>query len=124
MKKLNTLLLLLLLLLFVANGSLFAQNKTDLSGAWTLDVQTDMGSGSPTFILQQDAEGKITGTYAGQLGESQLTGSIKDNVFHIEFSVQGNLVKYDGKVENEVMSGKTEIGTAASGTFTGKRKEK
>ncbi len=82
-----------------------------------------MGSGSPTFVLQQDAEGKITGTYAGQLGETQLTGWIKDNVFHIEFSVQDNLVKYDGKVENEVMSGKMEIGTAASGTFTGKRKE-
>lgn len=120
MKKLSTL---LLLLLFVASGTLFAQNKTDLTGTWILDVQTDMGSGSPTFVLQQDAEGKITGTYAGQLGETQLTGWIKDNVFHIEFSVQDNLVKYDGKVENEVMSGKMEIGTAASGTFTGKRKE-
>lgn len=121
MKKLITL---LLLLLFVASGPLFAQSKTDLTGTWTLDVQTDMGSGSPTFVLQQDDEGKITGTYAGQLGESKLTGTIKDNVFQIEFSVQDNLVKYDGKVENEVMSGKLEIGTAAKGTFTGKRKEK
>lgn len=120
MKKLNTLLLLIL----VASSTLFAQNKTDLSGTWILDVQTDMGSGSPTFVLKQDTEGKITGSYAGQLGETQLTGSIKDNVFHVEFSVQNNLVKYDGMVENEIMSGKLEIGTAASGTFTGKRKEK
>ena len=120
MKKLS---IFFLLALAIGANPLFAQNKTDLTGTWTLDVQTDMGSGSPTFVLQQDAEGKITGTYAGQLGETQLTGSIKDNAFHLEFSVQGNLVEYDGKVENEVMSGKVAIGTAAKGTFTGKRKE-
>ena len=120
MKKLN---FILLVLFFAGSSPLFAQNKTDLTGTWTLNVQTDMGSGTPTFVLKQDAEGKLTGTYAGQLGESELTGSIEENVFHLEFSVQGNLVKYDGKVENGTMSGKMEIGTAAKGTFTGKRKE-
>ncbi len=120
MRKIN---FILFVLFFTGSSPLLAQDKTDLTGTWTLDVQTDMGSGTPTFVLKQDAEGKITGTYEGQLGESEVTGSIKENAFHIEFSVQGNLVKYDGKVENGAMSGNMEIGTAASGTFTGKRKQ-
>ena len=116
--------IILLFLLFAGLNSAFAQNKTDLTGTWVFDVETDMGSGSPTFVLKQDAEGKLTGTYEGQLGETNLTGMVKDSTFHIEFSVQGNLVKYDGKVENDIVSGKVELGTMAKGTFTGKRKEK
>ncbi|GHB62255.1 hypothetical protein [Persicitalea jodogahamensis] len=121
MKKLN--LFLIIAFLLIGSGPLVAQSNTDLTGPWVLDVKTDMGSGTPTFDLKQDAEGKITGTYEGQLGETELKGSIKDETFHIEFSVQGNLVQYDGKVDNGVISGKVEIGTAATGTFTGKRKE-
>ena len=120
MKKLG---IFLLIALFIGANPLFAQNKIDLTGTWALNVETDMGSGTPTFILKQDAEGKITGTYTGQLGDTELTGTIKDSVFHIEFSVQDNLVKYDGEVENESMSGKMEIGAMATGTFTGERKE-
>jgi len=120
MKKLPYFLLVLLCTTGLSLAS-FAQSTTDLTGTWTLDVKTDAGSGTPTFKLTQNAEGKLTGTYEGQLGESAVTGTIKDNVFHIEFSVQGNLIKYDGKIENDTMSGKVELGTMASGTFTGKK---
>lgn len=118
------LLCLLLITLFTAGICLtsWAQSTIDLTGTWTLNVTTDAGSGTPTFVLKQDAGGKLTGTYEGQLGESAVTGTNKENVFHIEFSVQGNLIKYDGKIENDTMSGKVELGTMASGTFTGKRK--
>jgi hypothetical protein len=123
MKKLPYL---LFVILFATSISLtsFAQSTHDLTGTWLLDVKTDAGSGTPTFTLKQDAEGKLTGTYEGQLGESPVTGTIKDNVFHIEFSVQGNLIKYDGKIENDTMSGKVELGTMASGTFTGKKNDR
>jgi hypothetical protein len=114
--------LLFLFLFFISIGPLFAQNTTDLTGAWLLTVETDAGSGTPTFVLKQDAEGNLTGTYAGQLGETEVKGTVKGNEFHIEFSVQDNAVKYDGKVENGTMSGKVAIGTLATGTFTGKRK--
>ena len=117
MKKLT-----FLLLFYVGMGSAFAQNAIDLTGTWLLTVETDAGSGTPTFVLKQDAEGKLTGTYAGQLGETEVKGTLKGDEFHIEFSVQDNAVKYDGKVENEMMSGKLAIGTLATGTFTGKRK--
>ncbi|TDB68031.1 hypothetical protein [Arundinibacter roseus] len=108
--------------LFSAN-SLFAQTHIDLTGGWELNVQTDMGSGSPTFQLKQDAEGNLTGTYEGQLGESEVKGTLKGNVFHIEFSVQDNVIMYDGTVENDALSGKVVLGSMATGTFTGKRKK-
>jgi hypothetical protein len=97
--------------------------KADLTGAWNLDVQTDMGNGNPSFVLQQATDGKITGTYSGQLGEADLTGMIKaDDTFHIEFDVQGNKIEYDGKAEGNKISGKVKLGTMAAGTFSGVKK--
>ena len=32
----------------------------DISGKWTFDVETDLGSGTPTFVFKQDGE-KLTG---------------------------------------------------------------
>lgn len=112
----------LILLLIVGMSPAFAQDKIDLTGTWLLAVETDAGSGTPTFVLKQDAEGNLTGTYAGQLGETEVKGTVKGTEFHIEFTVQDNLIKYDGEVENDAMSGKVELGTMAKGTFTGKRK--
>ena len=111
-------------LLFILAVTLaFSFPKADLTGTWNLTVETDMGSGNPTFVLKQAADGKITGTYTGQLGDSELTGMIKsDDTFHIEFDIQGNKIEYDGKAEGNKISGKVILGTMAAGTFTGMKK--
>lgn len=112
--------LLILILLFVG-FSAQAQNSIDVTGSWTMQVQTDAGSGSPTFVLKQEGE-KITGTYTGQLGESSVTGSLKGNVIHLEFNIQGNLIKYDGTATSTEMEGKVNLAEMATGTFKGKKK--
>jgi hypothetical protein len=113
----------LLLLSILAVTLAFSFPKADLTGTWDLSVETDMGSGNPTFVLKQAPDGKITGTYTGQLGESNLTGLIKaDDTFHIEFDVQGNKIEYDGKAEGNKISGKVKLGTMAAGTFSGVKK--
>jgi hypothetical protein len=82
-----------------------------------------MGSGNPSFALKQDADGKITRTYSGQLSETDLTGMIKaDDTFHIEFDIQRNKIEYDGNADGNKISGKVTLGTMASGTFTGVKK--
>jgi hypothetical protein len=116
-----TKLLFALVLLFTCAGTLQAQDKINVSGSWTMSVETDMGSGSPAFTLKQEGE-KITGTYTGQLGDSQVTGTLKGNVIHLEFSIQGNLITYDGTASSTEMSGKVKLGEMASGTFSGKKK--
>lgn len=102
-----------------------AQTATSLTGQWSFDVQTDQGSGSPTITLKQDGE-KLSGKYTGQLGQADLTGTVKGNAFAFSFSldVQGTTatVTYEGKIEGaNAVSGTVDIGGAARGTFTGKR---
>jgi hypothetical protein len=119
MKNLFTL---IVVLLFAAL-SLSAQ-APNLTGKWVLDVQTDAGSGTPTVTLKQDGE-KLTGHYSGQLGESDLTGSIKGNSFSFAFAgdAQGQQFKvtYTGTAEKDTMKGTVDLGGLASGTFTGKK---
>ncbi len=117
MKSISTLVLFFLFIGF----SVKAQDAVNVTGTWNLTVETDAGSGTPAFVLKQDGE-KITGTYTGQLGEAPLTGTIKGNVIHIEFSVQGNLITYDGKASSTEMDGKVNLAEMATGTFKGKKK--
>lgn len=116
-----TKLLLIFAFIFAWVGTTQAQDNINVTGTWSMSVETDMGSGTPTFNLKQDGE-KITGTYTGQLGDSPVTGTIKGNVIHLEFSIQGNLITYDGTASSTEMSGKVKLAEMASGTFTGKKK--
>jgi hypothetical protein len=43
----------------------------DLTGTWTMNVQTAMGPGTATFALEQEGD-KLTGTYSGALGTAEL----------------------------------------------------
>jgi len=99
--------------------------KTDLTGKWTFNVETNAGSGTPTITLKQEGE-KLTGHYSGQLGEADLTGTIKAQEFTFKFTVdaQGNNLEctYTGTAEGkDSLKGKLNIAGLADGTFTAKR---
>ena len=116
----------LLVVSIVAAGTAFAQNtNSDLSGKWLFTVETSAGSGTPTIALKQDAD-KLTGHYSGQLGESDLSGSMKgrDIVFTFNVDAQGYAIKvtYTGTIEsNDSLKGTVDLGGLAGGTFTAKR---
>ena len=98
---------------------------TNVTGEWAFDVQTDQGGGTPAITFKQDGE-KLTGKYVGQLGNADLTGTLKGNVIHFTFTldVQGQQapVTYDGTVEKNTMKGKLDIGGMVTGTFTATKK--
>src|SRR5262245_49423890 len=111
----------------LANGSIsvFAQAKADLTGKWLFTVVTTAGPGTPTITLKQEGE-MLTGHYSGQLGESDLTGSIKgaELVFKFTVDVQGfKLVcTYTGTVESkDSLKGTVDITNLGNGTFTASR---
>jgi hypothetical protein len=110
----------------VAAVSLAAQGKVDITGKWTFEVQTEAGTGTPTVTFKQDGE-KLTGHYSSaNLGEADLTGTVKgQNVsftFDIDFGGQAARVTYQATVDGkDSMKGTIDIGGLASGTFTGKR---
>jgi hypothetical protein len=106
-------------------ASLSAQAKFDLTGEWVFDVQTDQGSGSPTFVLKQTGE-KLAGRYKGQFGEADLTGTVTGKTLTFSFSAdaQGTpiTITYEGEIEsNAAVKGKVDIAGMATGTFSGKK---
>jgi uncharacterized protein (DUF2147 family) len=103
-------------------------SKVDVTGAWEFSVQTDAGvGGTPTVTIKQDGE-KITGHYSStNLGEADLTGTVKGK--EIAFSFQGQTqgqsvpVTYNGTIDSpSAMSGRMNIAGAVNGTFTAKKK--
>jgi hypothetical protein len=115
--------------LFAATAALVpflavAADAPDVTGTWTMTVETSMGSGNPTFTLTQKGEA-ITGHYKGQFGEAPVTGTIKGNQVALTFtvSVQGVEMKTDyvGTVEGDAMAGKVVFGSFGEGTFKGTR---
>jgi hypothetical protein len=100
-------------------------SAADVTGTWIMAVETSAGSGSPTFILVQKGEA-LSGSYKGQLGEAQVSGTVKGDDVTIEYKVEGQsqtlAVKYSGKTtDGKTMSGKVSLGQLGEGTFTGKK---
>ena len=98
--------------------------KVDVTGAWTLTVQSDAGVSMPAVTFKQAGE-KLTGHYSSMLvGEAELTGSVKNQAieFTVHADVQGTKfdLKFEGTVEKDSMKGTlaTDFG---GGTFTAKR---
>jgi hypothetical protein len=101
------------------------QAPTDVTGKWSFQVQTSLGSGTPTITLKQDGE-KLTGHYSGQLGEADLTGTVKGQSITFTFTanVQGYeiVTTYTGTIEDkDSLKGTARLGDLGDGTFTAKR---
>ena len=101
-----------------------AQAKIDVTGKWAFNVETSAGAGTPSMTFKQDGE-KLTGHYAGQLGESDLTGTVKgaDITFTFNIDAQGTMIKatYTGTADASSMKGKLVIEGLGEGTFTAKK---
>jgi hypothetical protein len=112
------------LVIGLAASALVAQG-VNVTGDWAFTVQTDQGGGNPTITFKQDGE-KLTGRYNGQLGQADLTGTVKGTAIHFTFTIdvqgQNAPVTYDGTVEKDTMKGKMDIAGMVNGTFTATRK--
>jgi hypothetical protein len=97
----------------------------DISGKWTFQVETPLGSGSPTFVFKQTGE-KLTGTYNGAFGTAELTGKVAgdDIEFFFEAMIQDQKAKivYKGKIESpDTMKGSVDFTGLGSGSWTGSK---
>jgi hypothetical protein len=57
-----------------------------VAGKWQMTLEMQMGTASPVLDLVQQGE-KITGTYEGRYGKSQLTGTLKNRVLEFSFTM-------------------------------------
>jgi hypothetical protein len=77
----------------------------------------------PEFTLKQEGD-KLAGTYKGQFGEKDVTGTVKDGAVEIRFELQdGADAVYTGKIDGETMKGTADYAGQASGDWTAKRKK-
>jgi hypothetical protein len=109
------------------SGAQSTAGAANITGAWAFAVETQAGSGTPTFTFKQDGE-NLSGTYKGQFGEAPLTGTVKgfDVKFTIKINAQGQdlTVTYTGKIDGkDSMKGAASFGEMGEGTWTGKRKQ-
>jgi len=111
---------LIVLGLFASSTLVFAES-TNISGKWIMKVVTPKVNGTATFTFQQNGE-KLTGMYAGSLGEAPVTGIIKGNdaVFKFTTDPQKGYAIYTGKVDGKEMVGTVDFAGVAKGTFDGK----
>ena len=94
----------------------------NVTGTWNMMVETQAGTGTPTFTLEQKGTA-VTGHYKGQLGEAPVTGTVKGNELTLNYKVnaQGTdlSVTYVGTVDGNSIKGKVSLGELGEGTFTG-----
>jgi hypothetical protein len=100
---------------------------TDVTGTWLMTVEAPEGIAHPTILLKQEGE-KITGTYRGRMGESELSGTIKGS--EIRFSVTlkfqdvSYVVVFSGSVGDDSMKGTARFGDTGTGDWSAKRKKR
>jgi hypothetical protein len=97
----------------------------DISGAWLFEVNSALGTGTPTITFDQSGE-KLTGQYVGQLGEAPIQGTLKGSElnFTIDVSFQDMKVHivYSGTATKDALKGTATFGDLGEGTFTARRK--
>lgn len=103
-----------------------AAADTNITGVWDFTVDTPNGTGAPLFTLKQEGE-NVTGNYKGVLGESPVTGTVKNGEVKLMIKVkqqeQVMEVTYTGKIDGkDHMSGKVSFGGLSEGTWTAKKK--
>lgn len=97
----------------------------DVSGSWTFAVTLgDLGSGNATITLAEEAEGKLTGTYAGQLANGPVTGTFEGDNFEFSFvsDALGGAIVYRGALQADgTVAGDVVVQGQTVGSFTGKK---
>ena len=113
--------------LLIVAAAFFAQalysQTSGITGTWVLSVKTTQGSGKPVFVLKQENDTLITGSYSGQFGEAPVKGKIKGNSFEFGYTIRDITVTYIGTYSKNKMEGKSIYGTIGEGNFTGKKKK-
>ena len=107
---------------FLASAAaLSAVHAAEASGKWKSEFDTQVGHLKYTYELRADGE-KLTGTYAGQFGQSQLKGTVKGNNADWTFeNDQVGTISYSGTIDGTKMKGKVQYGAVGSGTFTAEK---
>lgn len=97
----------------------------DVSGNWVFAVEiAGVGGGNANVSMQEGPDGALTGSYAGQLGNTDFTGTAVDDSFEFTLESQAGAITYSGELQDDgTLAGKVNLGGMGEGEFTATRKE-
>jgi hypothetical protein len=111
----------------------FAQKTPEaavnLTGKWSMQLEMSVGTSNPVLVFKQDAE-KLTGTYTGRYGESQLVGKVDGRKleFVVTINAEGteNRMSFTGELTpaGDVIKGNADLGGMGEATWLAKREKK
>lgn len=125
MKRVGLMVAFLVVVGLMASVAFVCAADVNITGKWAFTVVTPKGNGTPTVTFEQQAE-KLTGQYAGSIGEAPLTGTLKNGEISFQFVTDPKLgpAIYTGKVDPadpQKMSGTVDFAGQAKGTWEGKK---
>lgn len=123
MKRVSLLVAGWMVISLMAQAAWVQAQDTNVTGKWYFTVATPKGSGNPVVTFKQDGD-KLTGHYAGSIGEAPLTGTIKGNDIKFQFTTdpKAGPAIYTGKITDpRKMSGDVDFAGKAKGTWEGKK---
>jgi hypothetical protein len=97
----------------------------DITGIWTINVETPGGARQSTVEFKQDGK-DLTGALHSRMGDAPLTGTVNGD--QVSFSVtrerdgQQFKIEYSAKVEDAKMSGTVKFGDNGDIPFTAAKK--
>ncbi len=93
--------------------------SADVSGSWTFAVDIMGQGGNASVTMKQDGD-KVTGSYAGQLGNTDFTGSATGDDFQFVLVGDAGSVTYKGTLQADgTIKGTVDLAGMAEGTFVG-----
>ena len=98
--------------------------QTDVTGEWTMMIDTEQGSQSTELTLAQDGE-KLTGSMVSPMGTLEFEGTITGNKLEIVMEVDAGgaflEITLAGTVDGDEMMGTLDLGGYGGGDWTAKR---
>ncbi|HEY4366325.1 MAG TPA: hypothetical protein VGN07_03765 [Steroidobacteraceae bacterium] len=99
--------------------------EANVSGAWTMTVESPIGTRDSNAEFSQAGE-RLSGRVVSRRGEVPINGTVKgdDVAFGMNVNMRGQSLQidYTGKVAGDAMSGTVKFGDFGDGKWTAKKK--
>src|SRR3954467_4464704 len=114
----------LVILALSISAAVVSAEPVNVAGKWNVSLELESITGHVLILLKQDGE-KLTGTYEGRYGQSELKGSIKEKEIEFTVSIVAEGMQsqgvFGGKVNGDTMSGNVSYEGAGDGTWSAAR---
>jgi hypothetical protein len=110
--------------LLTSMAGLASAPPANVAGAWQFTVELEVATARPVVTFTQEGE-KLTGTYEGRYGKSNLEGTVKENQlqFTVTMVAEGTTITglFTGVYENDRLSGDVDYEAAGEGKWAAVR---